>query len=201
VPLAHLPHVAADASTRPAFTFESQSHSSGWCLLESLIALLVLSVGLLALVPTQTQMLAASRSALQFGQAMALGADLRERMQANRVAALQGHYTHDWNSEIPEMPALPAPTASTVLPLSPQPAGQCIASECSPKQLAAFDLRAWLQQVRGTLPDGMARIFVPAQSPEQIGILIAWTTSRGDVLPPTAGCPPQALCQLSHFVP
>lgn len=57
----------------------------GFTLLEALIALLVLSIGLLGIAALHAETLRAGRSALLHTRAVSIAADLAERIRANRV--------------------------------------------------------------------------------------------------------------------
>jgi type IV pilus assembly protein PilV len=65
----------------------------GLTLVEILIALLVLSIGLLGLAALQTSSLRFNTSSYYRTQATALAYDFADRMRANRQAALNGQYT------------------------------------------------------------------------------------------------------------
>jgi type IV pilus assembly protein PilV len=67
--------------------------SRGLTLVEILIALLILSVGLLGLASLQTLSLKFNTSAYYRTQATQLAYDFADRMRANRQAALDGSYT------------------------------------------------------------------------------------------------------------
>jgi type IV pilus assembly protein PilV len=67
-------------------------HSRGLTLVEILIALLILSIGLLGLAGLQTMSLKFNTSAYYRTQATALAYDLADRMRANRQAAVSGEY-------------------------------------------------------------------------------------------------------------
>lgn len=70
-------------------------HARGLTLVEILVALLVLSIGLLGLAALQTTSLRFNTSAYYRTQATALAYDLSDRMRANRQAALDGLYNAD----------------------------------------------------------------------------------------------------------
>ena len=59
----------------------------GFTLVEVLIALIVLSIGLLGIAAMYVETLRANRSALSRTQAIALASDLADRIRANRVPA------------------------------------------------------------------------------------------------------------------
>lgn len=65
----------------------SRAPALGFTLVEVLIALIVLSIGLLGIAALYVETLRANRSALVRTQAIALAADLADRIRANRVPA------------------------------------------------------------------------------------------------------------------
>lgn len=114
----------------------------GFTLVEVLVALLVLSVGLLGLAILLVEGLHSSRSALEHTQAVNLAADMAERMRANRVAG----WAYDTAEGTPD-PRLDAACEDAVGP-------------CDPRALAGHDLRRWLDAVAAALPDGRGAIEV-----------------------------------------
>lgn len=75
----------------------------GFSLIEVLVALLILSVGLLGIAGMQTLSVQMNVSARQSSQATFLAYEIIDRMRANRQAALAGDYNHDSDgcTEIP----------------------------------------------------------------------------------------------------
>ena len=71
----------------------ARRHCRGLTLVETLIALLVLSIGLLGLASLQTASLQFNTSSYQRTQATILAYDMADRLRANRQAALDGAYT------------------------------------------------------------------------------------------------------------
>src|SRR4030095_5211790 len=64
----------------------------GTTLIETLVALLVLSIGLLGIAGMQMTSLQNNRGAHLRSQAQVLSYDIADRMRANRIAALAGGY-------------------------------------------------------------------------------------------------------------
>ncbi len=71
-------------------TFHKIKHLNGFTLLEVLIALLILSIGLLGLAALQANSLKINHGALLRTQATFLTYDMMDRLRANRTAALDG---------------------------------------------------------------------------------------------------------------
>ena len=98
----------------------------GFTLLEVLVALLIVSIGLLGLAGLMTTGLKNNQSAWQTSQANWLAYDILDRMRANRNVALNGGYNYtgtptgvaatdlnDWNQELGA--SLPAGTGTVLV--------------------------------------------------------------------------------------
>jgi type IV pilus assembly protein PilV len=70
-------------------------HDRGFTLFEVMIALLVLSIGLLGLAALQTRALRTGQAAEMHTRAGQLAADLLERMRANPAGVASGRYDHN----------------------------------------------------------------------------------------------------------
>jgi len=79
----------------------ARNRCQGLTLVEILIALLVLSVGLLGLAAMQTTAVKYTTSANQRTQATALAYDLVDRMRINRLAALNNDYNVAFENPVP----------------------------------------------------------------------------------------------------
>lgn len=79
----------------------SRGYCSGLTLVEILVALVVLSIGLLGLAGLQTLSLKFNTSAFHRTQATALAYDFADRMRANRQAALADEYTIAFQDPVP----------------------------------------------------------------------------------------------------
>lgn len=108
---------------RPISKF-SRQRQRGMTLIEALIALLVLSIGLLGVAALQMTTLKYNHSAHIRSQASALAYDISDRMRANRAAALASAYD---------------------VAIGAMPAGVTV---------AAVDLIAWKGLLAATLPAG-----------------------------------------------
>jgi type IV pilus assembly protein PilV len=143
------------------------SRQCGITLIESLVACVVLALGLLGILQVQMRTLADTQTAVRHAQAIRLIEDLDERMKVhpNALADLGAYAT--------AFADMPAP-------------GDCQAMACTHAQLAAHDLGAWKQSVRNALPLGLASIF-PAPGEDaapqrrQLGVMIAWRENEQDI--------------------
>jgi len=104
---------------------------SGFTLLEILIAIVILSVGLLGLAGLQARSLQANQSALMRSQATVLAYDILDRMRANRATARAGGYDQNM--------ADAAPASGTI---------------------QADDVISWLDELSTRLPGGDGAIQV-----------------------------------------
>lgn len=106
----------------------SRQHARGMTLVEALVALVVLSVGLLGIAGMQMTTLRNNLGAHLRSQATVLAYDITDRMRVNRSQALANAY---------------------VVGFGAAPAGASIEE---------IDLRAWKQSLANTLPGGDGRI-------------------------------------------
>ena len=104
----------------------------GLALLEVLISMLLIALWLASSAGMQAAMIRLQKGADLRQRGITLAGDLAERMQANPVAARAGNYV---------LAALPAPAASV----------DCLATPCTPDQLAAWDLAQWSGTLKSAL--------------------------------------------------
>ncbi len=130
--------------TTNRYSHSPPNRSAGFTLIEVLIAVLVLSIGLLGLAALQTSGLGMNHSAYLRSQATILAADMADRMRANR-AGLSAY----------DNTGTTAPTAV---------AGCTSTAGCNSTQLAQDDMAAWAADVAAQLPSGVG-IVCPDASP------------------------------------
>ncbi len=126
--------------------------SRGLTLVEILIALLVLSIGLLGLAGLQTLSLKFNTSAYHRTQATALAYDMADRMRANRQAALNNQYNAAFGT--------------------PGPCGTPSGEGSLPEQ----DLDAWRNELACRLPQSTGAI---ARDGNEFTLTIRWDDSQG----------------------
>lgn len=141
----------------------------GVTLIESLVALVVLSIGMLGIAALYVESLRAGRSALRRTQAVALASDMADRIRANPTAG-----------------AAYSKAATTKGTLNPKcnPGGS---GGCTPAEMAANDIAIWHALVDDEddspgagqigLPGGAATITVAGANPSTYTIQIQWTES------------------------
>jgi type IV pilus assembly protein PilV len=148
----------------------------GFSLVETLVALVVLSLGLLGAWALLISSLAGHADAHRYAVASNLLRDMAERIRANPRAGARYTAGEDDRHEVP-----------------------CVApAACDPEQLAAADLAQFFQAARALLPAAAARIeFEPATGPaatDRYAITLRWRGIRDDnavtlhlLAPPVAG--------------
>lgn len=144
----------------------------GISLIESLVAIVVMALGILGILGVQMRTLSDTSTSVRRAQAIRLIEDLGERMKTNPSALA------NLNSYVSNFAATPT-------------VGSCTAG-CDQAQLAAYDLAVWKRGVRENLPLGKASIFLPpaesalpAGQARQLGVMIAWR--ENEVISKAAG--------------
>lgn len=144
------------------------SKQDGFTLIEILVAVVILSIGLLGIASLQVQGLKNNQSAYLRSQATLLAYDMADRMRINATAAINGDYDgFDSSISTPTDPG-------------------CISTNlgCSDAALADTDLFEWARRLNGTeesiilLPDAQGRIIRGAGNLFTIEIL--WNETQWD---------------------
>jgi type IV pilus assembly protein PilV len=132
----------------------SPNGARGFSLVEVMVALVVLSVGMIGLAALHGQSLSAGRTALFRSIAINLSADMADRIRVNRLA--QGAY------------------AGGAANNNCDPAGGG-GVDCLPAQMAAHDLFMWNQAVQQLLPNGQGQVlFNNGTNPPTYTINVSW---------------------------
>ena len=177
----------------------------GISLIESLVAIVVMALGILGILGVQMRTLTDTSTTVRRAQAIRLIEDLGERLKVNPNAmATVDSFKADFSY---------APTYT---------ANACD-SGCDAASLAAFDLAKWKKTVANTLPLGQANIFwalgegSTAKDPNrrQLGVMISWRENerdgtKTDAIDATKGtasggagsaatCPPDRICHLQYI--
>jgi type IV pilus assembly protein PilV len=146
-----LPRLHAPPTRKPA----------GFSIVEVLVALVVLGVGMLGIASLYITTLRSSGSAISRMQAVNLASDLGDRIRANRAAG-----TAYALSEIGELD---------------DESDACLGADknCSPADMAAYDLNLWQRQVVGTLPSAQATVVVDTSTnPRTYTITVSWLEAQ-----------------------
>lgn len=132
----------------------------GITMVESLVALVVLSVGMLGIAGLYISSLKAERSALVRTQAVALATDLSDRIRANRDG-LGNYATAGYGTKGPQINTA------------------CVGGDCTPDALAQDDLGRWRDSIKRLMPGNSVGsvTFDSAPTPNVYTITIAWRES------------------------
>lgn len=155
---------------------------AGFSLLEVLIALVILSVGLLGIAAMISTTLKSNDSAYMRTQATALAYNIMDRMRANLPAATGGSYDI----------TMPASAATGSDPTT------CTSGSCSSATLAAYDLGQWEYDLATLLPQGRGAVTSADNSGVTlVTITVLWNDSRAHDSLQKSGAPPAATFSLS----
>ncbi len=119
----------------------SSDSSNGFSLIEVLVALLILSVGLLGLAALQTTSMKYNTESYYRSQATYLAYDIIDRMRANPVGVNNGNY------DVPNSTAAATAKAATA---------SCGSSSCVTSDLAKYDLGQWYNRMASLLPGSIS---------------------------------------------
>jgi type IV pilus assembly protein PilV len=127
-----------------------KNRTAGFTLVESLVALVVLAVGMLGVAALYIEGLRAERTSVYHTTAVNLAADIADRIRGNRTAGV----------------AYAAGAANN----------NCVngGADCAPAVLAADDVFVWQQDVVAGLPGGTGNIAVAAGAPNTYTITVSW---------------------------
>ncbi|MCZ6499909.1 MAG: type IV pilus modification protein PilV [Gammaproteobacteria bacterium] len=130
----------------------TQRRIRGFSLVESLVALVVLSVGLLGVARMYVFSLQNGRSALLNTQAVILAADMADRIRANQTAGI------DYAGAAADFGCVEGGV------------------DCTPTQMASNDLLIWQNEVANALPGGQATVAVNVGTfPTTFVISVLWS--------------------------
>lgn len=151
--------------------------SRGFSLVEVMVAVIVISVGLLGIAKMQGLALSNTNTARLRSMAAIQAASLASAMHSNRQY---------WANNITTVTLGGGALASTEATLQasgitniPAAVTQCLGITCTAPLLAAFDLARWAQSVTGLLPNAVATIGCPGIAgpnlPPSCTIQISWS--------------------------
>jgi len=135
--------------------------AEGFSLVEVLIALIIMSVGMLGIAGLYVHSMQAGRTSLFRHHAVTLAGDVADRIRANPLAgvAYEGAAIED---------------------------DKCIADavDCTPAEIAAYDVFLWEAQADETLPEGDVSVaYENAAVPSTYEVTVTWKEAGYDVDP------------------
>ena len=137
----------------------SITKNRGFTLLEILIAVVVLSIGLLGIASLQALGQQSNHSAYLRSQATALAYDMIDRMRANNAGVKSGNYD----------------SIDTTANTYTDPG--CASSTCSSSQMAQYDMFDWQQELAAQLPTGNGTV-AGAGSGSVFTVTVMWDDDR-----------------------
>lgn len=155
-------------ASKPRKSF-NRARLHGFTLVEVLVALLVLSIGLLGLAALQTTSLKFNTDSYVRTQATLLAYDIIDRMRSNTTGLYAGNYDA----------ATSAAAAAKVTSYNACKASgcQCDAStaNCSTANLATYDLGKWYDKLGASLPEGSTNLAtISRTATNKVTITIQW---------------------------
>ena len=145
---------------RPTRNLRAQA---GFSMIEILVTLAIISLALLGTAGLQAYSMKLNQGGQFRTQAVFLAADLAERMEANKVAAVAGSYV------------LATSGAANALSTA------CADAACGAVALAAYDLSQWQNAVAASLPQATWTVAqTAAGNPTTYTITISWVDRQGD---------------------
>lgn len=140
--------------------------ANGFTMIEMLVALLVLSVGLLGIAALQTTGQQVNYRAYVRTQATWLAYDMMDKMRHNQAVA--NAYVYPSSGFAEEGPS--GKDYNT----------KCDTSDCTPDDLATYDLDNWFARIRENLPSGVAQITADTGGTNRYRINIGWVNPQTD---------------------
>ena len=156
---------AATAGRRFTSGGRGNARAAGFTLVEVLVAVLVISIGMLGVAKLVLAAVTSNDSAYFRTQAADLAYSVLDAMRANRAyASTTAGY---------QLSFLQNPNATVMC--------DALGSDCTPAEMAQYDLYRWRRQLASALPQGNGQIAVnPAPAPGQVAtatITIEWNDS------------------------
>ncbi len=152
-------HRRAAAHSTPAGHVRPGRRHRGATLIEVLVAVLLLSIGLLGMVGLQVRTMAYEKGSAVRAAASNLVSDMSERVRANQGAGASYVSTGTYAALSAASVTLPSPN--------------CYTAACTPAQLAAFDLANWRLSARSQMPAGVGAVRNPRAGLYEV--TVAWT--------------------------
>lgn len=158
-------------------TYSNPVRARGFTLFEVLIAVLVLSIGLLGIAGLQVASLNNTNNAYLKSLGTMLANDMADRIRSNPTAVAAGAYNN-----------------ITAKPSS-VPAGGCTSSACNSGDMATVDIANWFDLMSNNLPGGTGTI---TGNGTTFTVNVMWEDADGTGCPAAAG---SLYCLSTTFTP
>jgi type IV pilus assembly protein PilV len=154
----------------------------GTSLIESLVAMVVLSLGVLGLLGVQLRTMVNNQAANHMATAARLTDSLMERIKSNPDAA------RSLNAEF--VPARPLDGAQwswlenyetawgSTATVPTTGSGNCDTDFCSAAQRATWDINRWKQAIAQSLPNGDGLVLVSPDDVRQLVVIVGWRANE-----------------------
>jgi len=143
----------------------SVHRTKGFTLVEVLVALVIISVGLLGIAATQAVALGTTAGAHIESLVAIEAQSLAAAMEADSDYWAAGHFPSKAFTV----------TGATISSNGLKASADCTAKACTPTEMAAYDLRRWGQNLQNLIPTASGKISCKAGVPPVCTITVAWT--------------------------
>jgi type IV pilus assembly protein PilV len=166
------------------------NRNQGFSLLEVLVALVILSIGLIGVAAVQVNTMKFAQVSQQRSGASQQIMAISERMRSNLAGVRAGNYNF-----VGVFAALPSMAPSVI---------NC-SGTCTALQISRMDLNLWLTELARALPSGRA-VINQANAPQSWQITVMWeekdlAAGLRSQCPAFAAAPPEVQCLTANFLP
>lgn len=140
--------VKSEGAVRRCPRVRQRTLEFGVSLIEVLIAIVIASIGLLALAGVNASSIRYAKMSQYRGTATMLANDIAERMRANSLGFASYGLGSDFSTQV-SVPSAPSPLCNSYGGVT-----------CTAAQVAAVDLQSWRVRLRSQLPEGSAYITI-----------------------------------------
>lgn len=151
----------------------AQRTARGFTLFEVLVSILILALGMLAAASLQLSAIRTTQQSAMQTQALALASDIADRMRMNDVVMDQADASN---------PFLAVNYNADQSLSDPGVFCNRDAANCTPSELAAFEIHAWLKRIRETLPSGRVVICRDSTAYDPLTLGFKWACNVGSAV-------------------
>jgi len=158
--------------TRNAY-ISSYIRTRGFTLMEVLVALVIISIGLIGIAAMQASAIASTHSSQSESLVSIEARSLADAMQANPNYWRGGNFPTEAFSV--SAPASGSSLGTVTDATLESQTTNCATTACSISQLAGYDVRTWGAQLNSVVPGATAGIFCQAAKPTTCNITVSWS--------------------------